>query len=249
MYCFKDLCYICIEFPEETEKTANDVSREVNKPPPNGAMAGEYLELKLDTIMRLLDTLTKFNGGSCVEELDEKFSKIASAFLYGGYIDVNNVYKVYIKTVEFYFHSETDNGVHDPIVYHRNKNEQKIPYFPLMTLHAHNSGFDITFESEAGEYRASALIRSYEVKKGDKYLKWNKNHFEENDECCFNTQSTYLYFLLNGFPLGESNGIKWVDVPYTPIKCEGRPRKNVSALEGETEFRKWSFTRKDKNNA
>ena len=118
-----------------------------------------------------------------------------------------------------------------------------------MTLHAHNSGFDITFESEAGEYRASALIRQYEVKKGDKYLKWNKNHFEENDECCFNTQSTYLYFLLNGFPLGESNGIKWVDVPYTPIKCEGRPRKNVSALEGETEFRKWSFTRKDKNNA
>ena len=199
--------------------------------------------------MGLLDTLTKFNGGSSVEELEEKFSNIASAFLYGGYIDVNNVYKVYIKTVEFYFHSETDNGVHDPIVYHRNKNEQKIPYFPLMTLHAHNSGFDITFESEAGEYRASALIRSYEVKKGDKYLKWNKNHFEENDECCFNTQSTYLYFLLNGFPLGESNGIKWVDVPYTPIKCEGRPRKNVSALEGETEFRKWSFTRKDKNNA
>lgn len=199
--------------------------------------------------MKLLETLTHFNGGSSVSELDEKFSKIASAFLYGGYIDVNNVYKVYIKTVEFYFHSETDNGVHDPIVYHRNKNEQKIPYFPLMTLHAHNSGFDITFECEAGEYRASALIRSYEVKKGDKYLKWNKNHFEENDECCFNTQSTYLYFLLNGFPLGESNGIKWVDVPYTPIKCEGRPRKNVSALEGETEFRKWSFTRKDKNNA
>lgn len=195
--------------------------------------------------MNLLETLTKFNGGSCVEELDEKFSKIASAFLYGGYIDVNNVYKVYIKTVEFYFHSEAENGVHDPIVYHRNKNEQKIPYFPLMTLHAHNSGFDITFESEAGEYRASALIRSYEVKNGDKYLKWNKNHFEENDERCFNTQSTYLYFLLNGFPLGESNGIKWVDVPYTPIKCEGRPRKNVSALEGETEFRKWSFTRKD----
>ena len=195
--------------------------------------------------MNLLETLTKFNGGSCVEELDEKFSKIASAFLYGGYIDVNNVYKVYIKTVEFYFHSEAENGVHDPIVYHRNKNEQKIPYLPLMTLHAHNSGFDITFESEAGEYRASALIRSYEVKNGDKYLKWNKNHFEENDERCFNTQSTYLYFLLNGFPLGEFNGIKWVDVPYTPIKCEGRPRKNVSALEGETEFRKWSFTRKD----
>ena len=203
--------------------------------------------------MKLLDTLTHFNGGGSVGELDEKFSEIASAFLYGGYIDVNNVYKIYIKTVEFYFHSETENGVHDPIVYHRNKNEQKIPYFPLMTLHAHNSGFDITFESERGEYRASALIRSYEVKKGNKYLKWNKKHFEEKDRYHFNTQSTYLYFLLNGFPLGETNGIKWIDVPYTTIACEGESRKNVFVSESETEYlktkekcdRKWSFTRKD----
>ena len=203
--------------------------------------------------MKLLETLTHFNGGSSVSELCENFSEIASVFLYGGYIDVNNIYKIYIKTVEFYFHSEAKNGVHDPIVYHRNKNEQEIPYFPLMTIHAHNSGFDITFESESGKYRASALIRSYEVKKGEKYLKWNKNHFEENDKYCFNSQSTYLYFLLNGFPLGEINGIKWVDVPYTPITSKGEPRKNVFVSESETEYlktkercnRKWSFTRKD----
>lgn len=205
--------------------------------------------------MKLLETLTHFNGGSSVGELDEKFSKIASAFLYGGYIDVNNVYKVYIKTVEFYFHSETENGVHDPIVYHRDKNGQKTPYFPMMTLHAHNSGYDITFESETGEYRASALIRSYEVKKGDKYLEWNKKKkiFEEKGKYCFNTQSTYLYFLLNGFPLGKANGIKWEDVPYMQITCKGEPRKNVFVSESETEYlktkercnRKWSFTRKD----
>ena len=149
--------------------------------------------------MKLLETLTHFNGGNSVSELYEKFSEIASVFLYGGYIDVNNMYKIYIKTVEFYFHSEAENGVHDPIVYHRNKNEQEIPYFPLMTIHAHNSGFDITFESESGKYRASALIRSYEVKKGEKYLKWNKNHFEENDKYCFNSQSTYLYHILQLF--------------------------------------------------
>ena len=203
--------------------------------------------------MKLLETLTHFNGGSSVSELCEKFSEIASVFLYGGYIDVNNMYKIYIKTVEFYFHSEAENGVHDPIVYHRNKNEQEIPYFPLMTIHAHNSGFDITFESKRDKYRASALIRSYEVKKGEKYLKWNKNYFEENDKYCFNSQSTYLYFLLNGFPLGEINGIKWVDVPYTPITSKGEPRKNVFVSESETEYiktkercnRKWSFTRKD----
>ena len=84
--------------------------------------------------MKLLETLTHFNGGSSVSELCEKFSEIASVFLYGGYIDVNNIYRIYIKTVEFYFHSEAENGVHDPIVYHRNKNEQEIPYFPLMTI-------------------------------------------------------------------------------------------------------------------
>ena len=107
--------------------------------------------------------------------------------------------------------------------------------------------------SESGKYRASALIRSYEVKKGEKYLKWNKNHFEENDKYCYNSQSTYLYFLLNGFPLGEINGVKWVDVPYTPIISKGEPRKNVFVSESETEYlktkekcdRKWRFTRKD----
>ena len=206
--------------------------------------------------MELLDILTHFNGGSSVGELDEKFSKIASAFLYGGYINVNNVYKVYIKTVEFYFHSEMDNGVHDPKVYHRNKNEQEIPYFPLMTLHAHSSGFDITFESERGKYRASALIRSYEVKKGEKYLKWDKNQkiFKEKNEYCFNTQSTYLYYLLNGFPLGESNSIKWVDIPYTAIICEGEPRKNVFVSKCDKVYdkteekcnRKWNFTRENR---
>ena len=32
-----------------------------------------------------------------------------------------------------------------------------------MALHAHNSGIDITFENEKMKYRASALIREYEV--------------------------------------------------------------------------------------
>ena len=41
--------------------------------------------------MKLLETLTHFNGGSSVSELCEKFSEIASVFLYGGYIDVNNI--------------------------------------------------------------------------------------------------------------------------------------------------------------
>lgn len=47
--------------------------------------------------MKLLETLTHFNGGSSVSELCEKFSEIASVFLYGGYIDVNNMYKYTLK--------------------------------------------------------------------------------------------------------------------------------------------------------
>lgn len=53
-------------------------------------------------------------------ELQYLFEKLAPAFLYGGYIKVRDDYRIYVKTVEFYFHSENENGIHDPIVYHRN---------------------------------------------------------------------------------------------------------------------------------
>lgn len=211
-------------------------------------------------LMKLLETLSQFKGSSDVKELKKYFSELAPAFLYGGYINLNNEYRVYIKTVEFYFHSETSDGVKDPIVYHRNGNGfENMPYFPLMTLHAHNSGYDITFESETGKYRASALIREYEIKCNDgKYLKWNvgKRMFE-SDGYCFNTQSTYLYILLNGFSLGDANEVKWVDEDnwrpmYLGIK--DRPRKNVfkyECLNGEYKKTKqkcnrmWGFTRLD----
>ncbi|MBQ6278021.1 MAG: hypothetical protein IJK62_15095 [Bacteroidales bacterium] len=164
-------------------------------------------------------------------ELQKLFEDLAPAFLYGGYIQVRNEYKVYIRTVEFYFHSEKDNGIHDPIVYHRNgRGLKKVPYFPIMSLNAHNSGYDITFESK-DNYRASALIRSYEVisiekenKNEDcKYLEWNKkgNMFTDSKERKNITQSTYLYYLINGFSIckdnnenntiNENNRIIWVD--------------------------------------
>jgi hypothetical protein len=212
--------------------------------------------------MNLLEILSQFKGSSEEKELEKCFSDLAPAFLYGGYINVNNLYRVYIKTVEFYFHSEMSNGIHDPIVYHRNGNGLgNMPYFPLMTLHAHNSGYDITFESEAGKYRASALIREYEVKcKDGKYLKWNASkRIFESKYYCFNAQSTYLYVLLNGFPLGETNNITWVDEEvWRPINLgiTNKPRKNVFKYEFvDDKFikmqpeqrceRMWSFTRKD----
>jgi hypothetical protein len=192
-------------------------------------------------------------------ELQYLFEKLAPAFLYGGYIKVREDYRVYIKTVEFYFHSENGNGIHDPIVYHRNgRYLEEVPYFPLMFLHAHSSGFDITFESETGKYRASALIRSYEIKnKEGEYLIWNKNTsmFAKSKEYGYNTQSTYLYTLLNGFALGSHNDIIWEDAPRDLKKVTSKPRQNVFHYdENNGGFiktkkrceRKWSFTREER---
>ena len=212
--------------------------------------------------MYLEKLLFKFKGATNEEDLQILFYELAQGFLYGGYIQVRNDYRIYIRTVEFYFHSEEIDGIHDPIVYHRNIRDKEgniletVPYFPIMSLHAHTSGYDITFESEVGKYRSSALIRSFEVKDKDgKYLKWKKDMFMKSENYDYNTQSTYLYYLLNGFPLGISNDVKWVDAPIMQkIEPEIRNRKNVfkskseyvyEKIEGEKSERLWSFTRKE----
>ena len=72
----------------------------------------------------LIESLKQFeekaNTVSNETELQSIFKELAPAFLYGGYIQVHDEYRVFIRTVEFYFHSEKENGIHDPIVYHRN---------------------------------------------------------------------------------------------------------------------------------
>ena len=196
---------------------------------------------KLETVLKSFKEAV--NGVTNENVLQEWFEKIAKVFLYGGYIKVRNDYKVFIRTVEFYFHSEVKDGVYDPIVYHRNGRDLvEAPYFPFMSLHAHASGFDITFEKE-GEYRASALIRSYEVKdKDDYYLKWEKidngaqGMFLKRTDYEYNTQSLYLKALLNGFAFGNDNDIKWVDSRIaTPKVIMGKPRQNVPLYRKEGE--------------
>ena len=223
----------------------------------------------MSTMEKLIDVLKTFEKeitySITKDRLQKMFKRnLAPAFLYGGYIQVRGEYKIYIKTVEFYFHSEITKGIHDPIVYHRNgRNMEKVPYFPIMTLNAHNSGFDITFESENKNYRASALIRAYEVMdEKDQFLVWNKekNQFEEPKNQSeppnngVNTQSTYLYYLLNGFSLGNDNSIKWIDEPRSKGTITENIRQNVFKSEDEFVYkkikgkkcdRKWSFTRED----
>lgn len=206
-------------------------------------------------MMNLKDALSQFKGASDEDELQKMFRELAPAFLYGGYIQVRDDYEVYIRTVEFYFHSEKVDGVHDPIVYHRNGRDlDTVPYFPLMTLHAHASGFDIAFESEAGEYRASALIRAYEVKTQDRrFLIWDKEKgkFVKSSDYGFNTQSTYLYALLNGFALGNSNDVRWMDSPrQQSLSVTEKKRQNVYQYDTDGNKvkceRLWSFTREER---
>lgn len=212
-------------------------------------------------IEKLKDFKEKVNRVANETVLQSFFEELAPAFLYSGYINVRNEYRVYIRTIEFYFHSEEPNGIHDPIVYHRNGKElEEVPYFPFMSLHAHSSGFDITFENETEKYRASALIRSYEVidMQDGKYLKWDtkKSMFVKSDMYCYNIQSTYLYALLNGFSLGNANDIRWVDEPIEQTKTIiQKPRQNVFQSMSEWEYKKikekrckreWSFTREER---
>lgn len=148
------------------------------------------------------------NGYGSNDKLESEFKKLASTFLYGGFINVNDIFRIYLTTVEFYFHCEQKGKfIYDPIVYHRNnqtrKDHEELPYFPLGALNMHRSGIDITFEKE-NEYRASVLVRCFEV--------YNYNSPERKLEC--EKRSTYIYdFLQGGATLLDGINIKWEDAP------------------------------------
>lgn len=222
--------------------------------------------------MQLKDKIEKFyseieRNGLNEESLSSAFKTLAPAFLYGGYIDVYNEFRVYIRTVEFYFHDEKERNkdVIDPIVYHRNGKLDDIPHvpnFPLLSLHAHASGFDITFER--GDFRASALIRKYAVmyRVGDTFQELTRfrNSKERKWE---DDRSTYLYDIINGFSLDTEcdKRIQWHDIQYTETEVDSNPRRNVFEYDKNDEYerdngkqdykkkepkkaddRKWSFS-------
>ena len=185
------------------------------------------------------------------QNIEESFEVIAKALLYDGFIRVRNEYRVYIKTVEFYLHAEEGSmlNVSDPIVYHRNGKffTGDVPYFPVMTLHAHISGFDITFENETLKYRASALIRTYAI-----FDEKSKRFIETKKGYKYDDRSTYLYNYLNGFSVDGNNDIIWVD-QVSSAKHElnpPTPRRNVFEYVGEEktnkrDMRLWSYSRKN----
>ena len=191
----------------------------------------------IDISKSLYDCLNDFNGVEGLtaaikcERLKASFELLAKKIIYGGFIKVRDEYAIFISKVEFYYHEEEEvigERVLDDIVYHRNNKfvDRKVPYFPIMTLHSHWSGFDIAFEKESGHYRASALIRKYVVLdlKTGLFLKLDtSNHaygadnkvgvIKSNPEPAVDDRSTYLQFYLNGFAFGgASSEIKWEEI-------------------------------------
>lgn len=182
------------------------------------------------------------------ENLTKQFEVLATKMIYGGHFEVIGageiIRQIYIHTVEFYYHEEfnDDNAVHDYIVYHRNAldGENKYPKtidpFPVGSLNAHQSGIDITFEDQAGKYRASALIRAFMVKEG-----WNNESafFDDfpnnkNKGDTVNPRSTYLYdYLFQNAILPVS--IIWRDTPIkSNVTLVPNKRENVYEYEEDT---------------
>ena len=232
----------------------------------NSTMANQSIDIREP----LRICLGKFRGASGTTRkareasLLEPFSLLARKMIYGGYFKVRNQYAIFIHTVEFYYHEETgrkDVKVEDQIVYHRNGRYLKqnpdgsfkpveVPYFPLMKLHSHWSGFDITFESAGAQYRASALIREYAVYdfKAKAFVKLDTTQkglkpvpeaekeyfvgvFSWQEMPYIDTRSSYLQYYLNGFPLCDiDSDIEWIDfspVPDGEVMMPAKGRQNA----------------------
>ncbi len=190
--------------------------------------------------MQHLPTLLNYFNGSHLNEkqLTEKFKEIAKAAIYGGYFRVNNDFDIHIVEVEFYFHSEDDSitSVHDWGRYHRGND---LPYFPVGSLHPHRSGVDVTFENEKEAYRASFLIRKYEID-GNVY-----------DKPSFLGEDLIGY---TGCILGDGPKIEWKNEETSEMKdyfIDENTRINLSAydekgnlIKGEKDKRLWRFTKR-----
>lgn len=193
-----------------------------------------------DELLYILKSFDGAKGDVC--HLEEQFVEIAEHLLHGGFFLVSGAdmepYRVYLHTVEFYYHEEkeTVDEFKDYIVYHRNcKSERVAPKraFKIGTLNAHQSGIDITFEDNSNmkdpAYRASALIRCFKVK-DLKDGKWVDREFAKPKDKTRPTVEAYplhLYEYLFMQQVLTDVCVKWVDIPVTKGAIHTGPRINV----------------------
>ena len=216
----------------------------------------------------LFECLSSFDGayetgtGSKEDSLLPPFTVLAQKMICGGFLRVRDEYAIFIHTVEFYYHEEKPfekEVVGDEIVYHRNGRyvNREVPYFPMMSLHSHWSGFDITFENEEKHYRASALIRKYVVFDLKKHLfiqldtSFNTDHSKSpyyigkaipSEVPFIDDRSSFLQYYLNGFSInGKGTDVMWQENnPTDYLDVENIARRNAGS-------RKWAFRCSNKN--
>ena len=123
------------------------------------------------------------------------------------------VRKIYPIAIELYYHEEGEGRFKDPIMYHtkdrkawykdayfEDRGIDNLPYYPIGSLNPHTSGIDITFENPKEQYRASFLIREYEVE------------YETGKRLTVkNSTDIYDDMLLNGICLDNADWIEWCD--------------------------------------
>lgn len=197
---------------------------------------------------------------TCVKTV---FKILAKKFLYGGYFEVRNadnkeVRRVFLHTIEFYYHEENKDGVHDYIVYHRNNDNKKKypnpkPPYQTGSLNTHVSGIDVAFEDQnpSPAYRASALIRAFRVQD------MTKDNYPLSP---VDRHSTHLYEALFMHHTLSGFSVKWHDYqaselvmkePFSGVRvnvCQFNDDvpENTSPIKLNKSFvqdpRKWSFS-------
>lgn len=149
------------------------------------------------------------------EYIPKEFIEVARIVLAGYFKVSGKDGSVIVRptSIEFYYHEETEGGIKDPIVYHRNSEKSFKEVFSFGILHNHVSGIDITFEKGINPntaVRASMLIREFEID-------------GKND-----THSTMLYEkLYQQTSIFDGIAVKWVDGD-NEIDVQSYPRKNVA---------------------
>ena len=225
-------------------------------------LKSELERFSLKKVFSGIDT-SKLSCNEIDAILDSKLYELAKSFLCGGYISVKDqsnkeVYRIFLQTIEFYIHTENDCtiSIQDEIMYHRDNKgiDGKYPYLPLMNLHAHDSGYDITFENESEKYRASALIREYVIidMLRSCFIVWSPRcesfvQYEVSGKTNpVNSQSTYLKKLLTGFSL-DTNSYHpiWIDIDTIGDINKGKQRKGITNKYISSIHHKWQFSRKD----
>lgn len=149
--------------------------------------------------------------------LEDEFEKLAETFIYKGHLLINERFKIYIRTAEFYFHTEDSEHnkmyVHDPVMFHRNKmdendieHENNVNFFTIGHFFLHKFGLDITFEKNQ-IYRAAALVKNFNIV--DTELENVSSDYKDRT-------SSYIYDYIQFRKTNDDNSnetidIKWID--------------------------------------